>query len=115
MITRGDLQEKPWTDALQLNEEQTEELIQDLINSLNKQPEISATWTCSGDTLVATARQRLDGRESPIFFVCKIRKCLMTKRAVPSSRSLMGMVHLGGISVAGGIFIDSALLRDERA
>jgi hypothetical protein len=110
MITRENLEEKPW-NGLQLNEKQTEELIHDLINGLNKLPETSATWTCSGDTLVATARQRLDGKESPIFFICKIRKCLMTKGTVASSRSLMGMVRLGRVSVAGGIFIDSSIKR----
>jgi len=109
MITRENLEEKPWTDAVPLNEKQTEELIQDLINDLNNFPETNATWTCSGNTLVATARQRLDGEESPIFFICKIEKCFMTKGTVTSAPALMGSVRLGSATVFGGIFLDSSL------
>jgi hypothetical protein len=108
MITRENLEETPWA-GLQLNEKQTEELIQDLINGLNKFPETSATWTCSGDTLVATSRQRLDGEESPIFFICKIQKCLNTKGTVASAPALMGTVRLGRMSGVGGIFIESLM------
>ena len=108
MITRENLEEKPWA-GLQLNEKQTEELIQDLINGLNKFPETNATWTCSGDTLVATARQRLDGQESPIFFICKIQKCLTTKGTVASVPALMGSVRLGAVSLVGGIFVENTL------
>jgi len=61
MITRDNLEETPWA-GLQLNEKQTEELIQDLINGLNRFPETSATWTCSGDTLVATGGSGLTAR-----------------------------------------------------
>jgi hypothetical protein len=109
MITRENLEEKPW-NGLQLNEKQTEELIHDLINCLNKSPETSDTWTCSGDTLVATSRQRLDGQEAPIFFICKIRKCLMTKGTVASVPALMGSIRLGAVSLAGGIFVETQVV-----
>ena len=114
MITRENLEETPWA-GLQLNEKQTEELIQDLINGLNKFTETSATWTCSGDTLVATARQRLDGEESPIFFICTIRKCLMAKDAVNCTQSLMGRIRFGKLSIVGGIFVDSTRRRGKTA
>jgi len=86
MLLRGNLEENPWDDPAQLTNEQTEELIQDLIDKLNKFPETNARWTCSGDTLVATARQRLNHHEVPIFFICTIRKCLMAKDEVASAR-----------------------------
>jgi len=76
MILRANLQEKPWSDPAQLNDEQTEELIQDMIDGLNNNPEVSANWTVAGNTVVTCARQRLNGEELPIFFVCTIRKCL---------------------------------------
>jgi tRNA(Phe) wybutosine-synthesizing methylase Tyw3 len=85
MIHREYLEEKPWNEPAQLTDHQTEELILDLIEKLNKFPEMSAHWTCSGDTLVATARQRLNGKELPIFFICTIRKCLQAKIEVDSS------------------------------
>jgi hypothetical protein len=108
MITRENLEEKLW-NGVRLNEKQTEELIQDLISGLNRFPEASDTWTCSGDTLVATSRQRLDGQESPIFFICKIQKCLMTKGTVASVPALMGSIRLGAVSLAGGIFVEKSL------
>jgi hypothetical protein len=94
VIVRENLEEKPWADPAQLTDDQTEELIQDLIESLNKNQEMNATWTCAGDTLVATARQRLDSHESPIFFICTIRKCLMTKEEFASTPLLTGTIRL---------------------
>ena len=85
MIHREDLEEKPWNEPAKLTDGQTEELILDLIEKLNKFPEMSAHWTCSGDTLVATARQRLDGKQLPIFFICTIRKCIQAKDQVEIS------------------------------
>jgi len=79
MILRESLKEVPWNDMTQLNDEQTEELIQDMITSLNENPRVNANWTITGNTVVTCARQRLNGEDLPIFFVCTIRKCLQAK------------------------------------
>jgi len=105
-LARDNLKEKPW-NPLQLTDGQTEELVRGLIDSLNKYPEMNFTWTCSGDTLIAVDRQRLNGHEVPIFFVCTIRKCLMAKHTVASTPGLMGTFRLGRVSAAGGIFINA--------
>lgn len=80
-ISRKDLEEKPWKDPQQLSHNQVEEeLLCPLIEKLNRYQELNLGWTCSGDTLVACQRQRLeDGEELPIFFICTIRKCLQAK------------------------------------
>lgn len=81
MISRKDLEEKPWKDPHQFSDDQVEEeLLLPLIEKLNRYQELDLDWTCSGDTLVATQRQRHeDGGELPIFFICTIRKCLQAK------------------------------------
>ena len=105
MILRENLEEKPWNEPAQLSEEQTEELIQDLIEGLNNHPNADATWTCAGNTLVATTRQRLNDEDYPIFFICTIRKRLVAKDQIASTPSLMGTLRWSGLSAAGGIFI----------
>ena len=82
--------ENPWDNPAQPTDDQAEELIRDLIDGLNKFPETNAKWACCGDTLVATARQRLNLLEVPVFFICTIRKCLMARDEMRSGDSLMG-------------------------
>jgi hypothetical protein len=105
-LVRENLEEKTWNDPAQLSEGQIEELIQGLIDELNQYPDINATWTCSGDTLVAAHIGGVNSHESPVFFVGTIRKFLMAKNAIASAPSFAGDVRLGRLSAVGGIFIN---------